>query len=145
MRQKTGKFFEVVVAYEKATEDGLVKKVKETVVVEADSCGEAETRSLEEIASYCAGDMECVKIALASYKEVLFADEGDVFYKVKVNLITIDEVSAKEKKTAIFYLTSASSIDGARRNIVSSYEGSVMDYDICLLQETKITEVYEKQ
>lgn len=144
MRQKSGKYFEVVVAYEKMGEDGLCRKTKETVVVEAFTCSDAEKRALEETAPLASGECECVKVGLASYKEIFFAEEGDVFYKVRVSLITINEVSNKEKRTNVYYLTNASTIEGARKNVVEAYNGSMQDYVIASISETKITEVYEK-
>lgn len=145
MRTRTGEWYEVVVAYEKMGEDGLVKKTKETVVVEAASLGDAETRVLEETAPMSAGETKCIKAGLANYKEIFFADEGDIFYKAKVNFITIDEYTDKEKKTANYYLTNASSIENARRNIVEVFNGTMIDYVIANLGESSIVDVYEKE
>lgn len=144
MRQKSGKYFEVVVAFEKMGEDGLTKKTKETVVVEAFSIGEAEKRALEEYAPMATGEAECVKAGLASYKEIFFADEGDIFYKAKVALITYSETSGKEKRTNVYYLTNAPSIEAARKNIVEAYKDSAADYVIANIGESKVVEVYEK-
>lgn len=143
MRTKSGKYFEVVVAFEKMCDDGLAKKTKETVVVEAFSIGEAEKRALEEYAPLATGAPECVKAGLASYKEIMFADHGEIFYKVKVAIITINESTDKEKRTNIYYLTNADSIEAARQNIVEAYKGTVMDYVIANIGESKIVEVYE--
>lgn len=145
MRQKSGKFFEVVVAFEKMGEDGLTKKTKETVVVEAFSLGEAEQRALEEYAPLAVGAPECVKAGLAPYKEIFFADEGDIFYKAKVALITINETTDKEKRTNVYYLTNAATIESARKNIVEAYNGSMQDYVIASIAESKVLEVYEKK
>lgn len=145
MRQKSGKYFEVVVQYDKVFEDGLVKTTKDVVVVEAVTCADAERRALEEIAPLCAGEADCVKVALATYKEIFFADEGDIFYKSRVVIITMDEYTNKEKRTNIYYLTNATSIEEARKNIVAAYANSVQDYVIASLSETKVIDVYEKK
>lgn len=145
MRQKSGKYFEVVVAFEKMGEDGMTKKTKETVVVEAFNLAEAERRALEEYAPLATGAPECVKAGLASYKEIFFADEGDIFYKAKVALITLNEVTNKEKRTNVYYLTNAHTIEAARKNIVEAYNGSLQDYVIANIGESKVVEVYEKK
>ena len=145
MRQKSGKYFEVVVDFEKMCEDGLTKKTKETVVVEAFNLSEAEQRALEEYTPIAVGAPECIKAGLASYKEIFFADEGDIFYKARVALITISETTDKEKRTNVYYLTNAPTIESARQNIVEAYRGSAADYVIANLGETKIVEVYEKK
>ena len=144
MKQKSGKFFEVSVAYEKNCEDGLVRKTVDKVVVEAFSCGEAETRVLEEIAPVSCGETECLDIVTAPYKEIFFADSGDIFFKAKIRIITLSD-NGKEKKTTIYHLTNAENIECARKNIVEAYGGSMLDYTISGLNETKITEVYEKK
>lgn len=145
MRTRTGEWYEVVVAYEKLGEDGLAKKSKDMVVVEAASLGDAEERVLEEFASASTGETKCIKAGLANYKEIFFADDGDIFYKAKVNFITLDECSRKEKKTANNYLTNASSIEKARRNIDEVLGGTMIDYVIATLGESGIIEVYEKK
>jgi hypothetical protein len=145
MRTRTGEWYEVVVAYEKLGEDGLAKKTKDTVVVEAASLGDAEERVLEEFASSSIGETKCIKAGLANYKEIFFADDGDIFYKAKVNFITLCEGSGKEKKTANYYLTNASSIENARRNIVEVFNGTMIDYVIATIGESGIIEVYEQK
>jgi hypothetical protein len=144
MRTKTGEWYEVVVAYEKLGEDGLAKKTKDTVVVEAASLGDAEERVLEEFASSSIGETKCIKAGLANYKEIFFSDEGDIFYKAKVNFITLCEGSGK-KKTANYYLTNASSIENARRNIVDVFNGTMIDYVIATIGESGIIDVYEQK
>ena len=145
MRQKSGKYFEVVVSFEKTGEDGLDKKVKETVVVEAFNLAQAEERAIEEYTPLAIGAPECVKAGVAPYKEIFFADEGEIFYKAKVALITINESNDKEKRTNVYYLTNASSIEDARKNIVEAYKGSTQDYVIASISESKVVEVYEKK
>lgn len=145
MRQKSGRYFEVVVAFEKMGDDGLTKKTKETVVVEAFNLAEAENRALEEYAPLATGAPECVKAGLASYKEIFFADEGEIFYKAKVAFITISETTDKEKRTNVYYLTNAPTIEAARKNIVEAFNGSTIDYVIANIGESKVVEVYEKK
>lgn len=143
MRQKTGKYYEVKLSYEKVSDDGLVKRVKETFVVEEFNCGKSEERALTEIASLKAGDAECIGVCQAQYKEIFFADEGDTYYKAKINIITLDE-RGREKKTACYHLTNANSLEGARKNIEEAYAHSMIDYQIAAISETSIQEVYEK-
>ena len=49
-------WFECKVAYDKTMEDGLIKKVKETYLVDALSFTEAEKRFLAEIQPYMSGE-----------------------------------------------------------------------------------------
>ena len=58
MRSRTTIWFEAKIRYEKTMEDGCLKKVTETYVIDALSFGEAEKRILEEMASYVIGEIE---------------------------------------------------------------------------------------
>lgn len=143
MRQKNGKYYEVKLSYDKVMEDGLVKKVKETFVVEDFNCGKSEERALVEIGGLNKGEAECVGVSLAQYKDVFFTEEGEIYYKVKVNIITIDD-NGREKKTAVYHLTNSNSLEGARKNVTEAYSGSLVDYDIAAISETAIQDVFEK-
>ena len=106
MRSRTANWFECKVQYEKVMEDGLQKKVKELYTVDALSFSEAETRIIEEMAAYISGEYEVVDIKKAKYKEIFFSDDpmADRFYKAKLQFITIDEKTEKEKRQNVLYL-----------------------------------------
>ena len=74
-------------------EDGCLKKVTETYVIDALSFGEAEKRILEEMTSYVSGEVEVCALKIAPYKEIFFADSNmdDKWYVAKLAFITIDE------------------------------------------------------
>ena len=81
-------------------EDGLQKQVVEQYVVDALSFAEAEQRITEEMSAYISGEFEVVDVKKAAYKEVFFDDDNaasDRWYKVKLDFITIDEKTEKEK------------------------------------------------
>ena len=145
MKQISGNFYEAVLSYDKVDEEGVTKRVKETFVVQAFSCGEAERIALEEVATFCNGEIECVKVGLASYKEIFISEVGDIYYKIRVCFITIDERTEKEKRTNIYHLTNADSIDAARRNVLEAYKGTTIDYVIASISEAKIADIFEKK
>ncbi|MBR0388875.1 MAG: DUF4494 domain-containing protein, partial [Prevotella sp.] len=119
MRSRTATWFECKIRYEKVTEDGLQKKVNENYVVDALSFSEAETRVTEEMSSYISGEFEVADIKKAAYKEVFFTDDNiaDKWYKAKLQFITIDEKTEKEKRSTVNYLVQAGSMNGAMKNI----------------------------
>jgi len=65
------------------------------------------------------------------------------WYKSKLNFITIDERTAKEKKTSVYYLVQAGSFEGARKNIDEAMGGTMIDYVIASVSETAIMDVFE--
>jgi hypothetical protein len=100
MRSRTAQWFECKIQYEKTMDDGLQKKVVETYVVDALSFTEAEQRIMEELSAYISGEFTIKDIKIAQYKEIFFADQdlADRWYKTKLQFITIDEKTEKEKR-----------------------------------------------
>ncbi|MBR5037805.1 MAG: DUF4494 domain-containing protein [Prevotella sp.] len=147
MRTRTTTWFETKIQYEKTMEDGLQKKVKEQYVVDALSFTEAEKRITEEMSSYISGTFDVADIKKASYKEIFFSDEGtaDRWYKAKVQFITIDEKTEKEKRTNVYYLVQASTIHQAVKNIDEVMGSTMIDYAIAAVSETTIMDVFEYQ
>ena len=92
MRSRTAIWFEAKIRYEKMMEDGILRKVTETYVIDALSFGEAEKRILEEMASYVSGEIDICGLKIAPYKEIFFADRdmADRWYVAKLAFITID-------------------------------------------------------
>ena len=145
MRSRTAIWFEAKIRYEKMMEDGCLKKVTETYVVDALSFGEAEKRILEEMASYVSGEVEVCALKIAPYKEIFFADSNmdDKWYVAKLAFITIDEKTDKEKKTRVCYLVNAGNINAAVKNIEEQMAGTMIDYDTFNVSETQILDVFE--
>ena len=138
-------WFECKIRYEKVTEDGLQKKVNENYVVDALSFSEAETRITEEMSSYISGEFEVADIKKAAYKEVFFTDDNiaDKWYKAKLQFITIDEKTEKEKRSSVNYLVQAGSMNGAMKNIDEVMGGTMIDYVVTSVAETTLMDVYE--
>ena len=145
MRSSTAIWFEAKVRYDKTMEDGCLKKVTETYVIDALSFGEAEKRILEEMGSYVSGKIDVCGLKIAPYKEIFFADSdmADRWYVAKLAFITIDEKTDKEKKTRACYLVNAGNINAAIKNIGEVMAGTMIDYDTLNVSETQILDVFE--
>ena len=145
MRSRTANWFICKIRYEKVMEDGLQKKVTEQYVVDAISFTEAEARINQKMSCYISGEFEVVEIDRCVFKEIFFSDSecADKWYKSKVQFITIDEKTEKEKKQAVYYLVQGSSLENARRNIDEVMGGTMIDYSIAGVNETKIMDVFE--
>ena len=145
MRSRTAIWFECKVRYEKTMEDGMPKKVVEIYTVDALSFSEAEKRIMEEMSSYVSGEIEIADLKIAQYKEIFFSDSdlADKWYKAKLAFITIDEKTEKEKKTSVFYLVNAGSINSAIKNIDEVMGGTMIDYQTINVSETNVMDVFE--
>ena len=145
MRSRTAIWFECRIKYEKSGEDGLQKKVSETYTVDSLSFTEAEQRIMEEMSSYISGEFDVADIKKAAYKEIFFSDDAnaDKWYKTKLEFITIDEKTEKEKRSGVNYLVQAGSLKGAVNNIEEVMSGTMIDHVIASVAETKLMDVFE--
>lgn len=145
MEIKKGDWFECKVRYEQTQEDGMPKSVTETYVVDGINFGDAFNRMCENtIKEICSEEFEIVGMKMAQYAEIaLYELLGNVFYRVKINMIMIDEKTDKQKKTPMFLLVRADNINEARKAIDDEYmKGTMIDYEISSVVETKIVDFY---
>ena len=69
--------------------------------------------------------------------------DDDKWYKAKLQFITIDEKSEKEKRSNVTYLVQAKSLARALRYIDEVMGKTMIDYDVVGLNETKLMDVFE--
>ena len=145
MRSRTAEWFETKIKYEKTMEDGQPKKVSEQYVVDALSFTEAERRITEEMSAYISGEFDVADIKKATYKEIFFSDaeSADRWYKAKLQFITIDEKTEKEKRSNVYYLVQAGTLPAAVKNIGEVMGGTMIDYVIASIAETQLMDVFE--
>lgn len=136
-------WIEVRVRYERMMENGIVKRVTEPYLADALSCTEAEARVTEELTPFISGEFRVTAVTVTKISEIFWDETGDKFYKVKINFITLDEKTATEKKTASYILVQASSFKEAYDNFIDGMRGTMADYEIEAITETKLVEVYK--
>ena len=143
MKQKTGAWFECKVRYEQTQEDGTEKAVTETYVYKAADFGEAYDKAIKDMSTSISGEFEITAMKIAQYKEIITQDERteEKYYRVKVNLIILDEKTQKEKKIACYYLVNADSVEKARKYADTILSDSMVDFVIEAVQEAKIIDV----
>lgn len=134
--------FETKVTYEKAGDDGLQTIVKESYIVTAPDVTGAEKRIIDELAPFCTGDIAVKSAKEVDYTEIFTDGKADTFYKVKCAILTMDEVSGKEKSTTMYFLVDASNINEAIANFDKEMAATMQDYRVASVQETKIFDVY---
>lgn len=145
MRSRTGTWFTTKVKYQKTQEDGTEKMVSETYVVDALSFTEAESSIIDEMSVYVSGEFHVSGITKAAYNEIFFSDvdDDDKWYKAKLQFITIDEKSEKEKRSNVNYLVQAKSLARALRYVDEVMGKTMIDYDTVAIAETPIMDVFE--
>ena len=65
------------------------------------------------------------------------------WYKAKLQFITIDEKTEKEKRTNVTYLVQACSLHNALDNIDTVMKGTMIDYVQANVGETQLVDVFE--
>ena len=157
-------YYQVTVHLDKLSEEGMQKKVAEQYLVQAPSFGAAERAIVEEIAQYATGELEVVAIARRNYSEIItdkygivshidgearkifgqnnVSTEPDKWFKCKLNFITLDEKSGREKKTPRLFLVNANTAMTAHQLVDNFMAGSISDYEVQQIDETKILDVY---
>ena len=145
MRSRSASWFETKRKYQKCMEDGSEKVVTESYIVEALSCTEAEASIIKEMAIYSHGETKVPSTKKANFSEIFFSDkdDDDKWFSAKLQFITIDEKSEKEKRSNVNYLVQAKSLARALRYVDEVIGKSMLDYDIVSLSETKIIDVFE--
>lgn len=138
------KYFETGIRYDKTLENGVTKPVTELYIVNAVSFTECEKIITEAMQPFISGDFEVVKESITRIAEVVDQedDTADRYYLVKYNFITIDERTAKEKKTAVLHLVHARDFDDAKKRAVTHMSDTMADWEIDCIKETKYIDVY---
>lgn len=136
-------FIEAKVKCHKQMEDGEYKEVCDSYLVKALSFTEAEARVIEAVQPYISGNFSVSAVTKSNISEIIFDESGDFWYKVKANMITINEKTNSEKLTAIYYLVQAGSFKKAYDNFNQAMKGTVSDYTVSSIVETKILDVIE--
>ena len=137
-------FFEVRVRYEKVMETGTNKQVTEPYLIDALSFTEAEARIIEEMKPFISGEFKVKAVKQANYSELFFSNDknADIWYKAKLAFVTLDEKSGAEKKTYTNILIQALDLRNAIKRLDEGMKGTMADYKIVSISETKIMDVY---
>lgn len=135
-------YFIATCKYEKMQENGAVKRVSEKYLCDALSIVEADAVVTENLKPYISGDFFTSKVENSPIAEVMGDKEADKFYLAKVAFITIDERTAKEKKTVSQWLIGGTDFNDAYEVVLREINKCMADIEIQSLSETAIREFY---
>ncbi|MBO7254760.1 MAG: DUF4494 domain-containing protein [Paludibacteraceae bacterium] len=135
-------WFECKVSFDRTGEDGLIKKVTEPYLVDAMSFTEAESRIIEEITPFVSGELTVAHIKRAKIAEIFPDETGDKWYRCKVNFVSFDEKKQVEKRLPQVMLVQASNFKRALENLLEGMKGTMADYEVAMITETMIMDVY---
>lgn len=136
-------WFECKVKLEKTAEEGKIVKVNESYLVDAMTFTEAEERIIVEMKPFISGEFDVANIKRVKINEMFFHDDGDKWYRFKVNFITLDEEKGVEKKVPVAMMVQASEIGQALTRLHEGMKGSMADYEVVTITETLIMDVFK--
>ena len=136
-------YFEITVKFEKTSEEGKIIKASEKHLIDALSFAEAEDKIIEEMKPFISGEFQVSAIKRYRVSELFWNGNGNKWFRAKVNFITLDEQKGVEKKTATYMLIQACDIKEAREGLVEGMKGSMADYEVEAITDTKIIEVFK--
>lgn len=135
-------YIETAARFERMSEDGKVKKVTERFLVDALSCIEAESRTIEELTPSVSGDLEVTANKKVNIAEVMGDKECGRFWLCKVSFITLDEKTAVEKRTISQMLVGAPDFTNAVENFNEGMKGTLADFELVSISETPIVDYF---
>ena len=140
-------WFECKVKYDKTMEDGLIKSVTETYLVDAISFTEAEKRFIDEIEPFMAGEFVVSDIKRARFSEVMESEDltDDKWFKARVAFITLDEKKGTEKRIVQSILIQAKDFRTSLKNLDKGMHGTLGDWVIVSITETKIMDIFKSK
>jgi len=136
-------WFIIGIKYEKTAEEGRIVRVTENYLVDALTFTEAEERINKEMEPFINGDFSVSKVGRVRINEMFFNENGDKWYRCKVFFISLDEEKCIEKKVAITMMVQANDIKEAWDGLQEGMKGSMADYAVASITETKIIDVFE--
>lgn len=127
----------------KVMEDGREKKVTELFLIDAMSFTETEAQSCKELSEIVMGDYFIQALKRSKITEYVPSNDehDDRLYKAKVLIIDADEVSGKEKQSALYYLVAGANINKALENLEKSLSTFIVPYEIDSICDTKFVDV----
>lgn len=136
-------WFETKVKYDKTMLDtGAIKSVTEPYLVDALSFTEAEARITKEMEPFVSGELTVTAVRKVRFEDVLYHEGGDRWYKVKINMITIDEKTGAEKRSACFSLVQASEFKLALDYFLEAMKSVLFDFEIVNITEMAYIDVF---
>lgn len=134
-------WYEAKVSYEKTTDTGAVKRITEPYIIDALSCTEAEARVIDKVTPYVSGDLRVSSVKRANFAEIIPTPGEDLWYKVKLNFISIDDKTGAEKRNSSYMLIQASNFGNAYASVLTAMKDTIADYEIASITETSIVDV----
>lgn len=110
--------------------------------MDALSFTEAEERMVEEMKPFISGDFQIANIKRVKISELFFNENGDKWYRCKVNFVTFDEEKGVEKRSPVQMMVQSADFRGALDGLTEGMKGTMADWEVANITETTIMDVF---
>jgi hypothetical protein len=136
-------WFECRVRYLTIDQTGHERKKTGIYLLDAVSYTDAEARVFDIMSEITSGEFVVKNIKQSNITEIINSnEEGEYWYKAKINLISIDEESGKEKKFSNYILVDADGLQQALKRLEEGLSYMLVPYITTLIQLSPIEEVF---
>ena len=136
-------WFESKAKYMKVSESGKEQMVTENFLLDAVSFTDAESRMIWQLQQMVKkGEFSVIDIKKSKIAEVFSYDTGEWWFKVTINLVTIDEEAGREKKLRTYYLIMADDINEVLKRLDESLSYLVIPYVVTAIAVSTIVDVF---
>jgi len=135
-------YFEVKASFVKVDDEGKERKVSESYLFDAVSFTDAEARITKQLAEIIRGEFVVDKISKSRIIEVFPHENGEYWWKAKINIVTIDEKAGKEKKISNYFLIAADDLKQATQRLEEGLSYVLVPYQVVGIAVSNIVEVY---
>ena len=137
-------YFEVKVKFLQIDQNGNERKKTEVFLFDAMSYTETESKTIKLMEEKTNGEFQIMNIKNSNITEVIKTD-GEWMFKAKIQFVSIDETSGKEKKFSQYILTSGVDIDQASLHLSEGLSHMLIPYEIAAIVKSPISEVIEHE
>jgi hypothetical protein len=135
-------WFQCKIKYLKEADNGLIRTMNQTYLVDAMTFTEAESRLTEELADVLK-EFTLMSASRSTIKEVVFYGDTPRWFKCKVTYSTMDEDGEKEKKVTTYILVNADNVKDAWDRLEEHLTNMQVPYQVPSIAESPIVEVME--
>jgi hypothetical protein len=137
-------WFQCKVKYLEEADNGLIRTISASYLVDAMTFTEAEARLTEELAEVLK-EFTLMSASRSNIKEVVFYGDTAKWFKCKVTYTTMDEDGEKEKKVTTYVLVNADNIKDTWDRLEDHLSTMQVPYQVPSISESPIEEVLEYQ
>ena len=138
-------WFNCKIKCQRENEDGEVKQVVESYLVDAASYTDAESIIYERLMESVKGGFYLQSITKTKVSDVFTYPEGDFWFKCKVIYYSVDDETGAEKKIRNDMLVYATDVKSAYDRLLEKISSIIIDVTIPDIVQTNIIEIFPYQ